>query len=87
MAYRFPEADNLKTPYDDALLKNKVTPTESKPVYKHVSLELKTSPQRQGSREKHNNNNNIYILCNILGPKPHITKKNFRAHKAKNGHF
>jgi len=24
MAYRFPEADNLKTPYDDALLKNKV---------------------------------------------------------------
>jgi len=34
--------ENLKTPYDDALLKNKVqkqsgalTPTESKPVYKH----------------------------------------------------
>jgi len=24
MAYRFPEADNLKTPYDDVLLKNKV---------------------------------------------------------------
>jgi hypothetical protein len=42
MAYRFPEADNLKTPYDDVLLKNKVqrqsgaqTPNESKPVYKH----------------------------------------------------
>jgi hypothetical protein len=35
-------SDNLKTLYDDALLKNKVkkqsgalTPTESKPVYKH----------------------------------------------------
>jgi hypothetical protein len=24
MAYRFPESDNLKTPYDDVLLRNKV---------------------------------------------------------------
>jgi hypothetical protein len=42
MAYRFPDEDNLKTPFDDALLKNKVqnqsgalTPTETKPLYKH----------------------------------------------------